>query len=210
MFAFSSKTQLNKQIKLTDLFRQIGASKEAKLDAADIESVTLKNALSPKTLYCEPDKTIKEIYVFEIRVKRRYVPEKFIKELDSSIKLHTLFNVLHEGYEYSLISYKSGTNKGKYFCTNWENENDLEVPPVNSVPELYKYVLSKFLKYPPFDTETTEEYLKRYNQLVKLDSQISSTTTAIEKETQSKKKFDYNAGLKKYIEERKKLLGEKS
>ncbi len=210
MFAFSSKTQVNKQFKLTDLFRQIGASKEVKADAADIESVTLKNALSTKTLYCEPDKTIKEIYVFEIRVKRRYVPEKFIKELDSSIKLHTLFNVLHEDYEYSLISYKSGTNKGKYFCTNWGNENDFEVPPVNSVPELYKYILSKFLTYPPFDTETTEEYLKRYNQLIKLDLQIGSTTTAIEKETQSKKKFDYNARLKKYIEEREKLLGEKS
>ena len=206
MFAFSSKTQVDKRIKLTDLFRQTGASKEAKADAADIESVTLKNVLSPTTLYCEPDKTIKEIYVFEIRVKRRYVPEKFIKELDDSIKLHTLFNVRHEDYEYSLISYKSGTNKGKYYCTNWENEVDFEVPPVNSVPDLYKYILSKFLKYPPFEAETADEYIRRYNLLIKLDVQINSTTMAIAKETQSKKKFEYNARLKKYIEERAKLL----
>lgn len=208
MFSFSSKTQVDKRIKLTDLFRQMGASKEAKADASAIESVTLKNVLSPATLYCEADKIIKEVYVFEIRVKKRYVPEKFIRELDSIIKLHTLFNVRHEDYEYSLISYKSGTNKGKYFCTNWENENDNEVPPVNSVPELYKYILTKFLKYPPFDTETAEEYLKRYNQLIKLDFQINSTSAAIAKENQSKKKFEYNARLKRYKEERTKLLTE--
>jgi len=206
MFAFSTKTQVNKQFKLTDLLRQMGASKEAKADASEIESVTLKNVLSPTTLYCETNKSIKEIYVFEIRVKRRYVPEKFIKELDNSIKLHTLFNVLHEDYEYSLISYKSGTNKGKYYCTYWENEADFEVPPVNNVPDLYKYILSKFLKYPPFETETTDEYIKRYNQLIKLDFQIRSTSTAIAKENQSKKKFEYNARLKKYIEEREKLI----
>lgn len=206
MFAFSSRTHVDKHFKITDLFRQMGASKEAKVDATEIESVILKNVLSPARLYCEADKTIKEIYVFEIRVKQRYVPEKFIKELDNSIKLHTLFNVRHEDYEYSLISYKSGTNKGKYFCTNWENEADFEVPPVNSVPELYKYILSKFLKYPPFETETTDEYIKRYNQLIKLDFQISSTTAAIAKETQSKKKFEYNARLKEYIKEREQLL----
>ena len=77
------------------------------------------------------------------------------------------------------------------------------------MPELYKYILSKFLKYPPFETESVEEYLKRYNQLVKLDYQISKTQSAIAYETQSKKKFEYNARLKQYKEEREKLLGGK-
>ena len=159
------------------------------------------------TLNCEADKTIKEVYVFEIVVNARIVPELFIKELDNSIKFHTLFNVRHEDYELSMLSYKLGNFKGKYYQTNWENEEDMDVPLINKVPELYKHILSKFLKYPPFETEAVEEYLKRYNQLVKLDYQISKTQSAIAYETQSKKKFEYNARLKQYKEEREKLLG---
>ena len=63
-----------------------------------------------------------------------------------------------------------------------------------------------FLKYPPFELESAEDYVKRYNQLVKLDFQISKTQSAIAYETQSKKKFEYNARLKQYKEEREKLL----
>jgi hypothetical protein len=208
MFNFSSKTVVDRKFKLTDLYKQMSASKEAKKDGTMIESIVLKNVLSPTTLYCDADKAIKEIYVFEITVKERYVPETFIKELDKSIKLHTLFNVIHEDYELSMISYKLGTQKGKYWQTNWENEDDHDVPLVNSVPEMYKYILSKFLAYPPFESESVEEYVKRYNMLAKLDFQIGKTTSAIAHETQSKKRFEYNARLKEYKAEREKLLSE--
>ena len=206
MFEFSSKTRVDRPFKITDLFRQMNASKEAKKDAACIEKIVLKNVLSPTTLNCEADKEIKEIYVFEITVPSRTVPEIFIKELDQSIKLHTLFNIRDGDFELSMISYKTGNSKGKYYATNWESDPDFSVPLVNRVPELYKYILSKFLKYPPFEEESVGEYLKRYNQLIKLDYQINSTTIAIARENQSKRKFEYNARLKQYREEREKLL----
>ncbi len=209
MFKFSTITEVNKAFKLTELFKQMNASKDARKEALGIEKVMLKNVISPKTLRCEQDKIVKEIYVFEITMKAQNVPEKFIAELDNSIKLHTLFNVRYNDCEYSTISFKVGTSKGKYWSTNWETEDDYEVPLVNSVPEMYKFILSKFLKYPPFDTEQVDEYVKRYNQLIKLDFQISKTQSAIVHETQSKKKFEYNARLKGYKEEREKLCSGK-
>ena len=77
---------------------------------------------------------------------------------------------------------------------------------MNSVPEMYKFILSKFLAYPPFESESVEEYVKRYNQLAKLDFQISKTESAIAYESQSKKRFEYNARLKEYRAEREALL----
>lgn len=179
MFKFNTKTAVNKHFKLTDLFKQMNASKEAKKEALCIEKITLTNVLSPTTLNCEADAVIKEVYVFEITVNARFVPEVFIKELDNSIKFHTLFNIRHEDYELSMLSYKLGNYKGKYYQTNWENEDDIDLPLINKVPELYKYILSKFLIYPPFETEDVGDYLKRYNQLIKLDFQINKTQSAI-------------------------------
>lgn len=60
MFEFSSKTRVDRSFKMTDLFRQMNASKEAKKDAACIEKIVLKNVLSPTTLNCEADKEILE------------------------------------------------------------------------------------------------------------------------------------------------------
>lgn len=208
MFNFSSKTIVERKFKITDLYKQMSASKEARKDGTMIESIVLKNVLSPSTLYCNEDKSIKEIYVFEITVKERYVPETFIKELDKSIKLHTLFNIKHEDYKLSMISYKSGTQKGKYWQTNWENNAPLDVPLISSIPDLYKYILSKFLTYSPFDDETVDEYIKRHNMLTKLDFQISKTESAIAHESQSKKRFEYNARLKEYKAERERFLRE--
>lgn len=206
MFTFSSKTNVNKKFKMSELLKQVTATKEIRADASCIESVVLKNVISPATINCEIVLPIKEIYVLEITVKEQKVPELFIKALDNVIKLHTLFNVRYGEYELSMLSYKLGTMKGKYYQTNWETEDDCETPIVGSVPDMYKFILSKFLKYPPFEEENVEDYIKRYNQLIKLDFQVSKTQAAIAHETQSKKKFEYNARLKGYKEERLKLL----
>ena len=42
MFKFSSKTVVDRKFKITDLYKQMGASKEARTDGTMIESVVLK------------------------------------------------------------------------------------------------------------------------------------------------------------------------
>ena len=48
MFNFSSKTVVDRKFKITDLYKQMNASKEARKDGAMIESIALKNVLSPQ------------------------------------------------------------------------------------------------------------------------------------------------------------------
>ena len=50
MFAFSSKTQVDKKFRLSDLYKMMAAEREVKADAQNILSVTLKNVLSEDTL----------------------------------------------------------------------------------------------------------------------------------------------------------------
>ena len=208
MFNFSTNTLINKTFKMSDLNKQIEASKECKEDEKIIESVTLKNIISPKTLNSNVDKEIKEIYIFEIIVKERYIPEIFIRELDKNIKLMTLFLIKHEDYECGVIAYKKDKFKDKYYATKWENRTNYDIPLGSSVSECYKFILSKFLEYLPFENESVDMYYKRNNQLKKLDFQIDKTQKAIRYETQSKKRFEYNKRLKEYNKEKEDLLKE--
>lgn len=206
MFNFSTKTLIDKRFKLADLNKQIKASKECKKEELYIESVTLKNIISPKTLNSEIDKEIKEVYVFEIIMKERFVPEIFIRELDKNVMLATLFLIKHEDYECGCLAYKKDRYKEKYYATNWENRIDYDIPLGSSVSQTYKFILSKFFKYDFYENETVDEYIKRNSKLTKLDYQIEKTNKAVYYEVQSKKKFEYNARLKEYIEERELLL----
>lgn len=208
MFNFSTKTLVNKKFKFSDLNKQIEASKECKKEELFIEGVILKNIISPKTLNADVDKEIKEIYIIEIIMKERFIPEIFIRELDKNIKLATLFIIKHEDYKCGCIAYKKERYKEKYYTTNWENRIDYDIPLGSSVSQTYKFILSKFLVYPFFDNETVDDYVKRNNQLIKLDIQIDKAKKAAYNETQSKNKFKYNAKVKEYIIQRDELLQE--
>ncbi len=210
MFKFNSNTIYNKIFKVSDMLKRIKADKDVKQDAKGILSLTLKNNLTPKTLNCAEDSKIKEIYIFEIDMAEQRVPELFIKKLDADIKIQTVFVVKHEDREICVTAYKDGLNKNKYFQTNWCEDKMYELPLSVNIPEAYKFILSKFFKYEPFEDENVEEYVKRYNLLLKLDFQINSTSIAIGKESQSRKKFEYNARLKEYKKQKEELLREKS
>lgn len=98
MFNFSSKTEVNKQFKLTDLYKQMNATKEVKQNALMISSITLKNVISPTTLNVKESYIMKEFYVFEIISKKREIPSIFIKELDKAIKIQTIFIIKNDEY----------------------------------------------------------------------------------------------------------------
>ena len=206
MFNFSTKTIVDKSFKMSDLNKQISASKECKEEEKLIESVTLKNIISPRTLNTSEDKEIKEVYVFEIVMKERYIPNTFIKELDKNIKIMTLFIIKHEDYECGCIAYKKDKNKDKYYLSNWNNNISYDIPLGSTVSTTYKFILSKFLKYTFFEDESIDSYVKRNNELIKLDIQIEKMEKAIRNEVQSKKRFEYNAKLKEYKEEKKQII----
>lgn len=208
MFNFSSNTLVNKAFKMSELNTLINPSKECKDQEKIIESVALKNIISPRTLNSNEDKEIKEVYVFEIIMKERYIPEIFIKELDKKIKFMTLFVLKYDDIECGVIAYKKDKYKDKYYATNWCIGTNYDIPLTSKVSDTYKFILSKFFKYQCFNSENVEEYVKRNNQLAKLDFQIDKTEKAIRYEVQSKKRFEYNARLKEYKEEREGLLKE--
>lgn len=209
MFNFNTNTIVDRKFKFTELNRQIEASKECKAEEQLIESITLKNSISPRTLNSKEDKDIKEFYVFEVVMKERYIPSIFIKELDKAIKIPTLFIIKHLDYECGCITYKKDKTN-KYYSTNWEKDPKYDIPLGSGVADTYKFVLSKFLKYPYLDNETIDEYYKRNIGLGKLDMQIDKMRNMAYKEQQSRKKFEYNEKLKNYIKQKQDLLKEEN
>ena len=204
MFSFSSKTQVNKEIKLRDALHQMNADRDARAEALNINSLTLTNIINANTINCEPDDKYKEIYLFLIDVKEPLVPQLFITMLDKIVKFQTFF-IIKCGEEIATaMAFKTIGVKvscGKYELKDFKVDTMVEIPSFHNVPEAYKYLMSYQFQVARRRAETPDEFMTRINQIHKLQFQIERTTQAISHESQPKKKYKYNLNLNEYKRE---------
>lgn len=202
MFNFSSKTFVGKEYKVSDFLTQIKANKEVKDDAKKIISIVFQNVINAKSLNAEDDKEYQNIYVIHMVLKERLIPHLFIEELDKNISFHTYFIFEYNGEFATMIAYKEIGLKvkvdSKYYISNFKKQQFVDVPMINKVKEMYKFILSYEIGIPAKTNESPSDYIKRVKAINKLNFQISKTESGIIYETQPKKKFEYNERLRKY------------
>ena len=210
MFNFSSKTIVNKEYKVSDFLTQIKASKEVRADAKRIKSIVFKNVISAETLNATFDKQYQNIYVIYLVLNERTVPKLFIEELDKNIEFHTYFVFEYNKETASMIAFKEIGNKVKissnYYISSFKEQQLVSIPMINSVKDMYTFILSNEIEILSREDESPSEYMTRVKAINRLNFQISKTEKAIIYETQPKKKFEYNERLRRYKRELDELM----
>lgn len=210
MFNFSSKTYSGKEYRVSDVLTQIKASKEVNEDSKKIKTIIFKNVINAQSLNSVEDKEYKNIYVIHIVLKERSVPKLFIEELDKNIEFHTYFKFEYNNESAAMIAYKEiGTKvkiNSKYYISEFKVPEFVDVPMINSVKDMYKFILGHEIGIPSRNSETPNEYITRVKAINKLNFQISKTESGIIYETQPKKKFEYNERLRRYKIELEELM----
>ena len=212
MFELSSKTQVNKKFKMSELYKVIGADKAVKADAANILSVTLTNVLNKDTLNFTAKGEVKEIYLFEIVLNTKTVPSLFISSLDKATNFHTAF-ILKCCDKWMLCGAfkeygEKGMKVGKYYFTDWAEERTIALPlGVNSLDEIYTAIIDELIPITARQAESTKDFVARYGEVVKLKKEIEKLQHMVDTEKQSKRRFELNDILKQKKKELDELNG---
>lgn len=210
MYNFSSKTFVGKEYKVSDFLTQIKASKEVKEDAKVIKSIIFKNVINAQSLNTTEDKEYQNIYVIQLSLKERTIPRLFIEELDKNIAFHTYFIFEYNDEFATMIAFKEINQKvkisSKYYLSDFKKRQAIDVPMINNVKDMYKFILSQEIGIPARSIESPNDYNTRVKVINKLNFQISKTESAIVYETQPKKKFEYNERLRRYNTELDELM----
>lgn len=211
MFELSSKTQVNRKFRLTELYKMIEADKAVKADAKIIESIVLTNALSQETLNLTSEGNVKELYIFDIELASKAIPSLFLASLDKAIELHTMY-VLRCGGEKMLYgAFKEYTEKGvkigKYYGTAWTKEDKKMPLPyfVRKVDDIYDAIIRALIPIEAIGKEQSSDLVARYEKITKLKKEIEKKQKQVDNERQSKRRFELNAELKTLKEELTKL-----
>lgn len=207
MFDLSSKTQVNKKFKLSELFKLISADQSVKADARCVLSVVLSNVLSSATTNLPSKDGVREIYIFDIELSESTTPQLFISTLDKAVRFHTVF-VLHHGEKEMLCgAYKEMTDSsikvGKYHSTKWRDASTPTAIPldVSSLDDVYKAIMQEIVSMPARMDESTRAFVTRCEQVAKLKKDIDKLQRQVDVEKQSKKRFELNEQLKQMKKE---------
>lgn len=201
MFELNSKTQANKKFKISELYKLIGASKEVKANATNISSVTLSNVLNADTANLPYNGDVKEIYIFDIVLTSKDIPNLFLSALDKAINFHTIFILRCENQELLFGAYKEYGDKamkiGKYYSTDWAETKIVKLPlNLSSLDDIYTFLINELIPITARENESTGDLVARYDEVVRLQKEIAKLQHSVDTEKQSKRRFELNDKLK--------------
>lgn len=200
MFNYSEKTKVDIKFKMLDLFKTIKADKGVKTDAGNIVSVILSNTLSPEKTNLEASENVKEIYVIDIILNSKRVPEIFVNAFNRFIEFQTLFR-LHFQDEIKYIgSIKTFSDEKmkilKTFEIDWKMEEKFDFPFTTKLENVFKEMLKYVVGYAFRQSESFENYTKRFDEIKKLKSEIDKQTRLMTAEKQPNIKMALNDKIK--------------
>lgn len=200
MFNYSEKTKVDIKFKMLDLFKTIKADKSVKTDAGNIVSVILSNTLSPEKTNLEASENVKEIYVIDIILNSKRVPEIFVNAFNRFIEFQTLFR-LHFQDEIKYIgSIKTFSDEKmkilKTFESDWKKEEKFDFPFTTKLENVFKEMLKYVVGCSFRQDESFENYVKRLDEIKKLKSEIDKQTRLMTAEKQPNIKMALNDKIK--------------
>lgn len=205
MFNYSEKTKVDIKFKMLDLFKTIKADKSVKTDAGNIVSVILSNTLSPEKTNLEASENVKEIYVIDIFLNSKRVPEVFVDAFNRFIEFQTLFRLHFQDEIKYIVSIKTFSDEKmkilKTFESDWKKEEKFDFPFTTKLENVFKEMLKYVVRYAFRQDESFENYVKRLDEVKKLKSDIDKQTRLMTAEKQPNIKMAMNDKIKKLKKE---------
>lgn len=205
---FSQETRFNKRIPKQKFYENINIAPVLKrVFVEQIHLIYWRNKLATTTLNLVEGEVVKEIEVFEIRIKTPHLDEAVFHQIDKEIPYHILFILTCKGKAQAWIGYKeasvSSSNAFKvrrYFHTEWVPESELQFRieglNMDAVYEnLVRQIAGDALQVDA--GESLRASIERDEKRQQLKKQIAALETKMRKEKQLNRRMEINASIKK-------------
>ena len=210
MIVFPKSTLVGKPVPKTAFYKNLEVNAKMKQRFVDsVESITWTAKLAPSTLSVADGKTVHEITVFRMVLKKEEVPSDVLTLIDKQMPRHTLFLLQHDDAFCLLVNYKEWHDAAntrfdivKTFQTGWTSADKLSLSldeqDMDAVySAIVKQVAGADITSEAKDIHTAVAQTKEQEAL---RQKIAALEAKIAKERQPKKKFELHQQLVKLKE----------
>lgn len=200
MFNYGERTVVDVPFKLKELLQTLKASKQVKDDAKVIEEVKLSRTLSEETTGLEPSLNVQEIYVIDLVLNAKQVPNQFISAFNGYIEFQTLFRVHFKDEVNYLVSLKEFNEEKMKIVASYESGwmaiTQLELPITTKLDKIFNAIVAQVVGVEFRDNETFAEYSDRQIKIAKQYREIEKLTKTMHNEKQPNLKMALNDEIK--------------
>ena len=174
-----------------------------------VESITWTAKLAPSTLSVADGKTVHEITVFRMVLKKEEVPSDVLTLIDKQMPRHTLFLLQHDDDFCLLVNYKEWHDAAntrfdivKTFQTGWTSADKLSLSLDGQDMDAVYSAIVKQMAGADITSEAKDIHtaVAQTKEQEALRQKIAALEAKIAKERQPKKKFELHQQLVKLKE----------
>ncbi len=215
MVEFPEATAVNRPMPKSYFVKTLGI-KNGDLAFRDIEKIVWRNKLSSATLNIKDGAKVKEIHVFEIRIKSDSANLTVLKTIDNAIPYPILFLIFYNNKYQAWLGYKETDSNGvsltvkTYNKTDWLKFEELPLAITGlDLDEAYANLLSQINSDISTSGETPlRERINHSAILAKLKREIETLTAKMRAEKQFNKQQRLNEKLRIKKEELRRMKNE--
>ena len=210
MIVFPKSTLVGKPVPKTAFYRNLEVNSKMKQRFVDsVESITWTAKLAPSTLSVADGKTVHEITVFRMVLKKEEVPSDVLTLIDKQMPRHTLFLLQHDDDFCLLVNYKEWHDAAntrfdivKTFQTGWTSADKLSLSLDGQDMDAVYSGIVKQMAGADITSEAKDIHtaVAQTKEQEALRQKIAALKAKIAKERQPKKKFELHLQLVKLKE----------
>lgn len=207
MIVFPKSTLVGKPVPKTAFYRNLEVNAKMKQRFVDnVESITWTAKLAPSTLSVTDGKTVHEITVFRMVLKKEEVPSDVLMLIDKQMPRHTVFLLQYEDKQCLYVNYKEWHDAEqrqfdivKTYQTAWVKDADMVLNIEGSTMDA---VFSSFVRQIAeglldADTKDLHTAVMADKEREQLQKSINTLERQMLKEKQPKKRFEIHQRLVK-------------
>ena len=207
MLGLPRTTEYGKRIPKKKFYDNLSISSDLKrVFAEQIAAIFWSNKISPDTLNVAAGDTVDEIEVFTIRLNQPSLDTRVLQQIDKQIPYHIIFVLKYKDRLQAWIGYKeaaaSGSNAfkvGRYYHTDWMQEDDLHLSIDGlNMDAVYESLVRQIAgdKLQTDSGESLKESVERDEKKKQLEKQIAALENKMRREKQLNRRMEMNAELK--------------
>lgn len=204
MIIFPASTIVDRSVPKNAFFNNMNINNRLRQDFTDkVKSITWKAKFAPSTLNVDDGKTVHEIVVFKMNLKKRDGFYDLLKFIDQMMPRHIVFILEYENNCLLLVNYKEGRDNERYdvihtFQTEWMNEDELSI---NLSGQDMDAIYSNLVRQIAGTKITSSERnlclaIKQTCEQEQIRMRITALERRIANERQPRKKFELHQELK--------------
>lgn len=193
-------------------FESFATAKQKRLMTELIQRITWSYKLSTISTNL-PSKSIKEVQIFTIELKKKAPIKDLLDLIDRSIPYHIFFKVIYreEYFFHTSVKRDHAQDQDKSiidfsFVSDWSSERDLLLELKVSIDSVYQSLCLQLSDFTMSQDLSLEDLVSKQATINHLRRDIEATKTAIKKSKSFKNKVELNQKLKALEKEAKVIL----